>query len=128
VILDSSPVVSVLLRETGYEDLERKMREADMLAMGAPTLFETKMVIFSARGEPGLVAVSRFRASLDVVTVPFGGRHEEVANEAFIRFGKGHHRAALNYGDCMTYATARVADEPLLFIGNDFAQTDIEAA
>jgi ribonuclease VapC len=128
VILDSSPVVSVLLRETGHEDLERKMREADVLAIGAPTLLEANMVIFGARGEPGRVAVARFRASLDVVVVPFGTRHEEVATEAFLRFGKGHHPAALNYGDCMTYATARVADEPLLFIGNDFAQTDIEAA
>jgi ribonuclease VapC len=51
-----------------------------------------------------------------------------VAGEAAIRFGKGRHPAKLNYGDCMTYATARIVDEPLLFIGNDFAQTDIQAA
>lgn len=128
MILDSSPVVSVLLREAGYEDLELKMRAADVLAIGAPTLFETKMVIFSAQGEPGLAAVARFRASMDVITVPYGQRHEEVAMDAFKRFGKGRHPAALNILDCMTYATARVADEPLLFIGNDFAQTDIAAA
>jgi ribonuclease VapC len=128
VIVDSSPVVSVLLREPGYRGLERKMREAGVLGIGAPTLLETEMVMISARGEPGREAVSRFRASLDVVVVPFGARHEGVAVEAFSRFGKGRHPAALNYGDCMTYATARVADEPLLFIGNDFAQTDIQAA
>jgi ribonuclease VapC len=128
VILDASPVVSVLLRESGHQDLERKMREAEVLAIGAPTLLETEMVIAGARGEAGRVAVSRFRASLDVVVVPFGTRHEEVAIEAFSRFGKGRHPAGLNYGDCMAYATARVADEPLLYIGNDFAQTDIEPA
>jgi ribonuclease VapC len=128
VILDSSPVVSVLLRESGYKSLERKMREADVLAIGAPTLLETEMVIISARGEPGRNALSRFRASLDVVVVPFGAHHGDVAVEAFSRFGKGRHPAGLNYGDCMAYATARVAIEPLLFIGNDFAQTDIQAA
>jgi ribonuclease VapC len=128
VILDSSPVVSVLLRESGHESLERKMRAADVLAIGSPTLLETELVIISARGEAGRLAVSRFRASLDVVVVPFGARHAEAAVDAFTRFGKGRHPAALNYGDCMAYATARVADEPLLYIGNDFSQTDIEGA
>jgi ribonuclease VapC len=128
VILDSSPVVSVLLRESGHQGLEGKMRAADVLAIGAPTLLETEMVMISAQGEPGRLAIARFRASLDVVVVPFGARHEEVAIEAFARFGKGRHPAALNYGDCMAYATARVADEPLLYIGNDFKRTDIEAA
>jgi ribonuclease VapC len=128
VILDSSPVVSVLLRESGHQSLERKMRAADVLAIGAPTLLETEMVIISAQGRAGRLAVSRFRADLDVVVVPFGARHEEVAVEAFTRFGKGRHPAALNYGDCMAYATARVADEPLLYLGNDFERTDIEAA
>jgi ribonuclease VapC len=128
VILDSSPVVSVLLRESGYLDLQRKMREAAVLAIGAPTLLETEMVILSARGEPGRVAVSRFLVDLDVVVVPFGARHKDVAIEAFTRFGKGRHSAGLNYGDCMAYATARVAAEPLLYIGNDFAQTDVDPA
>jgi ribonuclease VapC len=128
VILDSSPVVSVLLRESGHQPLEQKMREADLLGIGAPTLLETEMVMISARGEAGRKAVSRFCATLDVVVVPFGARHEDVAVEVFSRFGKGRHPAALNYGDCMAYATARVADEPLLYIGNDFARTDIQAA
>jgi ribonuclease VapC len=128
LILDSSPVVSVLLRESGHQPLEQKMREADLLGIGAPTLLETEMVIISARGEPGREAVSRFRASLDIVVIPFGARHEDIAIDAFTRFGKGRHSAALNYGDCMAYATAWVADEPLLYIGDDFAQTDIQAA
>jgi ribonuclease VapC len=128
VILDSSPVVSVLLRESGYQSLEEKMRDAAVLAIGAPTLFETQMVIIGARGEPGRDAVARYRASLDLVVIPFGSRHQEIAIEAFTRFGKGRHPAALNYGDCMTYATAWVANEALLYIGNDFAQTDIQAA
>jgi ribonuclease VapC len=128
VILDSSAIIAVVIREPGYEALERKMREADVIAAGAPTLFEAGMVIIGREGESGREVVSRFRASLDVVAVPFGARHEEVATEAFVRFGKGRHPAALNILDCMTYATARVAGEPLLYVGNDFAKTDIEPA
>jgi ribonuclease VapC len=62
------------------------------------------------------------------MVVPFDEPHVEVATKAFLGFGKGRHRAALNYGDCMTYATARRADRPLLYTGDDFARTDIQAA
>jgi ribonuclease VapC len=57
--------------------------------------------------------------------IPFDDRHWSVAAEAFIRYGKGRHPARLNYGDCMAYATAKVAGAPLLFVGDDFAKTDI---
>jgi len=59
---------------------------------------------------------------------PFNGRHSELAALAFLRYGKGRHPARLNYGDCMTYATARLADEPLLFVGEDFSKTDLRVA
>lgn len=104
------------------------MQAADVLAIGAPTLFETGIVVVRQSGDSGRTAVAAFRAALDLVVIPFGESHWEAAARAFLRFGKGRHPAALNFGDCMTYATARVADRPLLFIGNDFAQTDIEAA
>jgi ribonuclease VapC len=129
VILDSSAVVAVLIEEPGYEELERKMREADVLAIGAPTLAETGVVMARrVRREVGRIVVSRFREDLDVIVIPFAETHCEAATEAFFQFGKGRHSAALNYGDCMAYATARIAGRPLLFIGNDFAHTDIEAA
>jgi len=128
VILDSSAVVAVLQEEVGHEELEQKMQGADVLAIGAPTLFEIGIVVVRQSGDSGRTAVDAFRAALDLVVIPFGESHREAAAQAFLRFGKGRHPAALNFGDCMTYATARVADRPLLFIGNDFAQTDIEAA
>jgi ribonuclease VapC len=128
VILDSSAVVSVLLREPGHEELETKMRDAGLLAIGAPTLFESRTVMVRRYGAPGLKEVDRFFAGLAAEVIPFDRVHAEVAGEASIRFGKGRHPAKLNYGDCMTYATARLANEPLLFIGNDFALTDIEPA
>lgn len=129
MILDSSAVVAVLIEEPGHEELELKMREANLLAIGAPTLVEIGVVMARrARGEAGRVAIDRFRENLDVVVIPFGETHCEFAADAFSQFGKGRHPAALNYGDCMTYATARVAGRPLLCLGNDFARTDIECA
>jgi ribonuclease VapC len=129
VILDSSAVVAVLIEEPGWEELEKRMREAEVLAIGAPTLMETNAVMARrVRGEVGRTAVARFSEDLDVVVIPFAQAHCEVAVEAYFQFGKGRHPAALNYGDCMAYATARIAGRPLLFIGNDFARTDIERA
>ena len=128
MILDSSAIVSAVLRESGHEEIQRKMREADVLAIGAPTLVETGIVLIRKRGESGRAAIALLRESLDLVVTPFEGRHWEAAAEAFIRYRKGRHPAALNYGDCMTYATARLAGRPLLFVGEDFARTDIEAA
>jgi ribonuclease VapC len=128
LIVDSSVVVALLQEEPGCEELEQKMLEADALEIGAPTLVESLIVMGSAEGEDGLEAVSRWVTDFGVKIVPFGQPHSKLAAEAFLVFGKGRHRARLNYGDCMTYATARRAKRPLLFTGADFAQTDIQAA
>ena len=63
---------------------------------------------------------------LEVDVVPFQADRWRVAAQAFARFGRGRHPAALNYGDCLSYASARVAGAPLLCVGGDFAQTDLE--
>ncbi len=61
----------------------------------------------------------------DVRVIEFGDRHWKVALQAFARFGKGRHPAGLNLGDCLTYAVARLSGQPLLCVGDDFAQTDL---
>jgi ribonuclease VapC len=128
LILDSSAVVSVILEEEGHARLVGAMAEADNLAIGAPTLLETGMVMIGSIDLHGRALVSQFLEQNRVIVIPFDGRHWSVAAEAFIRYGKGRHPAALNYGDCMTYATARLADHPLLFTGDDFAKTDLQPA
>jgi ribonuclease VapC len=128
LILDSSAVVAILLNESEYSALNAKVTTAASVAIGAPTLFETAMVMLSKMGDAGLASLITFLGRVEVEVIPFGDSHWRVATEAFGRFGKGRHRAALNLGDCMTYATALVAEGPLLFVGNDFAQTDIESA
>lgn len=128
MILDSSAILSVLFEEVGQDRLVDAMGDADVLAIGAPTLLETGMVAVGVFDLHGRALVSQFLERWGVVVVPFDARHWQAAADAFIRFGKGRHPAGLNYGDCMTYATARVAGQPLLFVGEDFARTDVAAA
>jgi ribonuclease VapC len=128
VILDSSAVVAVLLRESTQKELATKLRDADLVGIGAPTLFETGMVMVGVMGEQGRGLVAQFLEAFDVEVIPFGESHWQEAVEAFSRYGKGRHPARLNYGDCMSYAVAQASKMPLLYVGNDFAQTDIQAA
>lgn len=128
MILDSSAVVSVILEEDGHDRLADSIADATHVAIGAPTLFETGMVLIGYLDLRGRGLLSQFIERYEVVVAPFDRRHWAVAVEAFVRYGKGRHPAALNYGDCMTYATAHIADHPLLFTGEDFAKTDLVAA
>lgn len=91
-------------------------------------MFETEMVLASREGASGLAALALFFVRNEVMVVPFDDRHRRLATAAFVHYGKGRHPAALNYGDCMTYATARLCGAPLLFVGEDFAKTDLPAA
>lgn len=126
--LDSSAVVAILREEEGHGRLHAELEAAKVLAIGAPTLFETGIVAIGRFGQVGRSLVSQFLEYWCVEVAPFDERHWRVAFDAFARYGKGRHPAALNYGDCMTYATARIADLPLLFVGNDFAKTDVVPA
>jgi ribonuclease VapC len=128
VILDSSAVVAVIRGENDEARLLEAIEKADRVGIGTPTLTETSIVLVRRMGIVGRLALGRFLERNRIVSIPFEERHWNVAAQAFIRYGKGRHPAALNYGDCMTYATAYLADHPLLFIGKDFAKTDIPAA
>lgn len=127
MILDTSSVVSVIFRERGCERLAKRMADAE-LGIGAPTLLEAGMVVMGAFDLHGRALLAQFLGRNRVVVIPFDNRHWEAAMEAFIRYGKGRHPAALNFGDCMTYATAQIAGAPLLFVGEDFARTDVVPA
>jgi ribonuclease VapC len=126
VIVDSSVVVALLLREPGYEPLLERLAGEEDAGIGAPTLTETGIVLGAKLGVPGRSLVARFVQESRLVVIAFSELHWPVAIDAFQRFGKRRHPAGLNFGDCMTYATARLAAEPLLCLGDDFAKTDLE--
>jgi len=128
MILDSSAILAVLFREGGFESLIARMLAAQIRAVGAPTLVETGIVLTAKldAGSQGLV--DRFLQEFEIETIPFGEHHWREACEAYLRFGRGRHPAGLNFGDCLTYAIARLSGQPLLFVGRDFKRTDLEAA
>ena len=128
MILDTSVVVAIALREPGYEELVAKLRSAETLGIGTPTLTEAGMVLSARLGIEPQALLDRFLRDFGVMPVAFGDLHWREALEAFRRFGKGRHPAALNFGDCLSYAMARLAGHPLLFVGEDFSRTDIETA
>lgn len=126
--LDSSALVAVLFSEPGYLDLVDAILQADAVRVGAPTLVETGMVLAGRRGTPAGRELDDLVRELDVTVVAFGEAEWRAALQAFGRFGRGRHKAALNFGDCLAYATAAVAADTLLFVGADFNHTDIPAA
>ena len=128
MILDSSALVAIALREKGYERLEDAAGATDSNGVGTPTLVETGVVLHRRVGALSRTIVQRLLDDNEIEVIPFTDRHWPVALRAFARYGKGRHPASLNLGDCFTYATAAVAGEPLLCHGEDFAQTDLELA
>ena len=126
--LDSSALIAVLFGESGHLDLIDRILEADHVRVGAPTLAETSLVFAGRRQAPGAAEVEELVRELAVTVVPFGEAEWRVAVDAFVRFGRGRHKAALNFGDCLAYASAVVAGDSLLFVGDDFSHTDIVPA
>jgi ribonuclease VapC len=128
VIVDGSVVVAILLREAGYEQLLQRLELEAGAGIGAPTLAETGIVLTAKLGVAGSSLLARFVQELGLVIIPFSEDHWPAAIDAFRRFGKGRHPAGLNFGDCLTYATARLADEALLCLDEDFRHTDLAVA
>jgi ribonuclease VapC len=128
LILDTSAIIAIIRDEPDRRRLVIAMANATEIGVGTPTLTEASIVLVRRYGLAGRSTLARFLEENDAIAIPFGRRHWSLSAEAFIRYGKGQHPAALNYGDCMTYATAKIAGEPLLFTGDDFAQTDLAAA
>ncbi len=126
--LDSSALIAMLFAEPGYLDLVDRVLEADQVRVGAPTLVETSLVLEGRRRAPAAGGVEGLVKELAITVVPFGEGEWRIAIEAFRRFGRGRHAAALNFGDCLAYASAAAAGDTLLFVGDDFARTDIVPA
>ncbi len=128
MILDTSAIVAISLKEPGFEALLKKLVRASAVGVGVPTLTETGIVLSARLRRDARALLSRFLIEGSITTIPFGDAHYGAAVEAWLRYGKGRDAAALNFGDCMAYATARLAGQPLLCKGEDFAKTDLPLA
>ena len=126
--VDSSALIAVLFAEPGHLDLVDRILDADHVRIGAPTLVEASLVYAGRRKAPSAGEVEGLVRELGITVVPFGEPEWKAAVRAFLKFGRGRHAAALNFGDCLAYAGASVAGDTLLFVGDDFARTDIAPA
>jgi ribonuclease VapC len=126
VIVDSSAVIAILALESGARDLADAIERAPDGRMSVVSYVEAAIVLDS-RGNPALGRrLDDFIREARLVLEPVTVEQARLARETYRDFGKGRHRAGLNFGDCFAYALAKYKGEPLLFKGNDFGRTDIE--
>lgn len=125
IVVDTSAIVAVLFGEAGSDELERHLL-ADQCVMSAATRVELGIVIEAKTGPAGTQLLDELLDRVGVEIVPVD---EDLGREAIVgwrRFGKGRHPAGLNFGDSFSYALARRLNQPLLYVGDDFSQTDVE--
>lgn len=125
MVIDTSALIAMLNDEPDAPRLEAAVAADPVRLMSAASYLEAAIVIEARFGEPGGRELDLWlhRAGVDLVSVDVA--QSDAARAAYRRYGKGRHRAGLNYGDCFSYALAHVSGQPLLFTGADFAQTDI---
>lgn len=128
MVIDTSALVALLSMEPEAARIASALESDATRLISAATLVETGIVIESRYGLAGARELDLLAAKAAFIIEPVTGEQADVAREAWRRYGKGRHSAGLNYGDCFSYALAKVKGEPLLFKGNDFPQTDIAVA
>ncbi|MER9576175.1 type II toxin-antitoxin system VapC family toxin [Mesorhizobium sp. M0189] len=126
MVIDTSAVVAILRSEPEATRLERALVSDPIRLVPATCVLEARMVLVSRRGEHALAEIDLWLRKIEADIIPVD--LVDLATQGWLTYGKGHHPAALNFADCLSYALAKRADEPLLFIGKDFSQTDIEPA
>jgi ribonuclease VapC len=128
MIVDTSALVAILYGEPEAVGYTRLIHDSAACRISVANYLELSMVIEKQLGPEGMRQADAFlrRAAIDIEPVTVEQGH--LARQAFLDFGKGRHKAGLNFGDCFAFALARDFDEPLLFKGNDFTQTDILSA
>ena len=125
MVIDTSALVAILQREPERRALIEAIEAADARPVSVATFVEIAIVIEARHGAEGLRDLDHLISRAGIELVPVDVEHGKVACSAFSRFGKGRHRAGLNYGDCFSYALAISTGEPLLFKGDDFVHTDV---
>ena len=124
IVVDTSAIVAVLFGESGGEGLERRLL-AEPCVISAATRVELGIVIEAKTGPSGTQLLEELLGRIEIKVAPVDAELAEDAMVCWRRFGKGRHRAGLNFGDTFSYALSRRLGQPLLFVGGDFSQTDV---
>jgi ribonuclease VapC len=128
MVVDTSALIAILFGEPEVLSFTRSIADASRKLMGAFNALETGIVVEARKGEAGGRELDLLLHRAQIEIVAMNADQAELARVAWRKYGKGNHPAGLNIGDCCAYALAKYSGEPLLFKGNNFSQTDIQAA
>ena len=128
MVIDSSALLAILFGEPEKRRFNELIGSHAVRLMSAASYLESAIIIDDRLGYEGARDLSLFLREADIEIEPVTLAQAEIARDAYRRFGRGNHVAALSFGDCFAYALAKTLDAPLLFKGGDFGQTDIKRA
>jgi ribonuclease VapC len=126
MVIDTSALVAILQNEPERRKFNEAIEATETRSMSTASFVETSIILESRFGADGVRDLDLFISKAQISLVCVDEDHAHLARDGFRKYGKGRHPAGLNYGDCFSYALARSRDEPLLFKGKDFLQTDVE--
>ena len=126
MVIDTSALMAILMQEPAADRLVSAMEADRTRLISAATVVESSLVLLGRYGETGEPLLDRLLRGVGAEVVPVGEEQVALARDAALRFGRGRHPAALNFGDCFSYALSVARGEPLLFVGDDFSQTDVD--
>jgi ribonuclease VapC len=127
MVIDTSAIIAILFGEPEARRFARAIDQDSLRLMSVVSVLEATMVVESELGEAGGRELDLLLHRAGIEVAGFLPEQLDVARHAFRTYSKGRHPAGLNFGDCFSYALAKFTGQPLLFKGNDFARTDIEA-
>lgn len=127
IVVDTSAVVAVLSGEPERDRVNAALAGSAASLMSAANYLECSIVLASRFGDDGVHDLRLYLHEAGIEIVPVDRDQADVALDAWMRYGKGRHGAALNFGDCFAYALASLRGAPLLFVGEDFTRTDVAA-
>lgn len=128
MVIDSSAVLAILQNEPERRAFNEAIAAAEQCFLSSASLVELSIVMEARFGADGQGDLDLFLSTALIEIISLDREQAELARQAFSRYGKGRHRAGLNFGDCFSYALAKWLDQPLLFKGDDFCHTDLQPA
>jgi ribonuclease VapC len=126
MVLDTSAVLAILQNEPERRQFNEAIDAAETRSLSTASFVECSMIVESRYGADGVRDLDLFIAKAQISLAPVDEEQANLARRAFRKYGKGRHPASLNFGGCFSYALSKALQEPLLFKGNDFSQTDVE--
>ena len=125
MVVDTSALVAIFLLEPEAEQFAHSILQAPRAAISAASLLEAGIILDARIGHDDSSELDEFVASVGLEIEPVTADQVRLARRAYRTYGRGNHPAGLNFGDCFAYALAKTTGLPLLFKGDDFAQTDV---